>query len=168
MTVTVRDAEARDEDFILALNAACTPAVGDMSADDYRDIVGWAHRVVIAEAANSEGGSAPVGFMILIRPGSAYPSDNYGWFEEKFDHQLYVDRVAVANSARGLGVGRALYEEALRMAADLGEERVTAEVNEDPPNPESMAFHFKLGFRHLLSRTSPRLGKVVAMLERPL
>lgn len=168
MTVTVRDAEARDEDFILALNAACTPAVGDMSADDYRDIAGWAHRVVIAEAANSEGGSAPVGFMILIRPGSAYPSDNYGWFEEKFDHQLYVDRVAVANSARGLGVGRALYEEALRMAADLGEERVTAEVNEDPPNPESMAFHFKLGFRHLLSRTSPRLGKVVAMLERPL
>ena len=161
--LTVRDAEARDEDFILALNAACTPAVGDMSADDYRDIVGWAHRVLVAEA-----GGQSVGFMILIRPGSAYPSDNYGWFEEKFAHQLYVDRVAVANSARGLGVGRALYEEALRMAADLGEERVTAEVNEDPPNPESMAFHFKLGFRHLLSRTSPRLGKVVAMLERPL
>ena len=163
MAVTVRDAEARDEDFILALNAACTPAVGDMSAQDYRDIAGWAYRVVIAEA-----GGNPVGFMILIRPGSAYPSDNYGWFEEKFGRQLYVDRIAVAASARGLGVGRALYEEAFRMAADLGEERVTAEVNEDPPNPESMAFHFKLGFRHLLSRTSPRLGKVVAMLERPL
>ncbi|MEY4785982.1 MAG: hypothetical protein RIR41_3917 [Pseudomonadota bacterium] len=163
MTVTVRDAEARDEDFILALNAACTPAVGDMSAQDYRDIAGWAHRIVIAEAD-----SKPVGFMILIRPGSAYPSDNYGWFEEQFAHQLYVDRIAVGRSARGLGVGRVLYEEALRMAADLGEERVTAEVNEDPPNPESMAFHVKLGFRHLLSRTSPRLGKVVAMLERPL
>ena len=163
MTVTVRDAEARDEDFILALNAACTPAVGDMSAEDYRDIVGWASRIAIAEA-----GGLPVGFMILIRPGSAYPSDNYGWFENQFDHQLYVDRIAVADSARGLGVGRALYEEALRMAADLGEERVTAEVNEDPPNPESMAFHFKLGFRRLLSRTSPRLGKVVAMLEQPL
>lgn len=163
MTVTVRDAEARDEDFILALNAACSPAVGDMSAQDYRDIAGWAHRIVIAEADG-----VPVGFMILIRPGSAYPSDNYGWFEEQFPHQLYVDRIAVGRSARGLGVGRVLYDEALRMAADLGEERVTAEVNEDPPNPESMAFHFKLGFRHLLSRTSPRLGKVVAMLERPL
>ena len=163
MTVTVRDAEARDADFILALNAACTPAVGDMSAQDFRDIAGWAHRIVIAEADGS-----PVGFMILIRPGSAYPSDNYGWFEQQFDHQLYVDRIAVADSARGLGVGRALYEKALRMAADLGEERVTAEVNEVPPNPESMAFHAKLGFRHLLSRTSPRLGKRVAMLERPL
>lgn len=163
MTVTVRDAGAEDEDFILALNAACTPAVGDMSAQDYRGIAGWAHRVVIAEADGS-----PIGFMILIRPGSEYPSDNYGWFEQKFGRQLYVDRIAVADGARGLGVGRALYEEALRMAADLGEERVTAEVNEDPPNPESMAFHTRLGFRHLLSRASPRLGKVVAMLERPL
>jgi hypothetical protein len=31
-----------------------------------------------------------------------------------------------------------------------------------------MAFHEKMGFRHLLSRASPRLGKVVVMLERPL
>ena len=53
------------------------------------------------------------------------------------------------------------------LAAELGEQRLTAEVNEDPPNPQSMAFHEKLGFRHLLSRMS-RSGKVVAMLERPL
>jgi uncharacterized protein len=49
----------------------------------------------------------------------------------------------------------------------LGEQRLTAEVNEKPPNPESMAFHAKLGFRHLQSRPS-RHGKMVAMLERPL
>ncbi len=164
----MRDATAADEAFILALNAACTPAVGDMDAQDYRDLVGWAHRIVIAEAAIGAGGVKPAGFMILIRPGSAYPSDNYSWFEEKFGRQLYVDRIAIDSSARGLGIGRALYEEAFRMAAALGEERVTAEVNEDPPNPESMAFHARLGFRHLLSRTSPRLGKVVAMLERPI
>lgn len=163
MAVTVRDAVAGDEDFILALNAASTPAVGDMSAEDYREIAGWAHRVLVAEA-----GGAPAGFIILIRPGSDYPSDNFGWFEERFDNHLYIDRVAVSKTAWGHGVGRALYDEAMRIAAALGEKRLTAEVNEDPPNPESMAFHAKLGFRHLLSRTSPRLGKVVAMLERPL
>lgn len=163
MAVTVRDAVAGDEDFILALNAASTPAVGDMTADDYREIAGWAHRVLIAEA-----GGKPAGFLILVRPGSDYPSDNYGWFEEQFDHHLYVDRIAVSKAAWGQGVGRSLYEEAMRIAAATGEKRLTAEVNEDPPNPESMAFHAKLGFRHLLSRLSPRLGKVVAMLERPL
>ncbi len=162
MAVTVRDAGAGDEDFILALNAACTPAVAEMSAQDYRAIAGWAHRVLIAEA-----GGDPAGFVILIRPGSAYPSDNYGWFEEQFEHHLYIDRIAVTEASRGTGAGRALYEEAMRLAASLGEQRLTAEVNEDPPNPESMAFHDKLGFKHLLSRKS-RSRKVVAMLERPL
>ena len=161
--VTIRDAAQTDEAFILALNAASTPAVGEMDASDYREIATQAHRVLVAEA-----GGVPAGFMILIRPGSAYPSDNFGWFEEQFDNHLYIDRIAVSKVAWGAGVGRALYEEAMHIAAALGEKRLTAEVNEDPPNPESMAFHAKLGFRHLLSRTSPRLGKVVAMLERPL
>jgi uncharacterized protein len=162
VAVTVRDAAPEDEDFILALNAACVPAVGDMPRAKYRQYAGWAYRVLIAEA-----GGKPAGFVILIRPGSAYPSDNYGWFETAFERHLYVDRIAVSEAARGTGAGRALYEAALLMARELGEERVTAEVNEDPPNPGSMAFHAKLGFRHLLSRPS-QSGKRVAMLERPL
>ena len=162
MAVTVREAALGDEDFILALNAACVPAVGDMPREKYRQYAGWAYRVLIAEA-----GGIPAGFMILLRPGSSYPSDNYGWFETAFDRHLYVDRIAVTEASRGTGAGRALYEAAILMARDLGEERVTAEVNEDPPNPESMAFHARLGFRHLLSRASGS-GKFVAMLERPL
>jgi predicted GNAT superfamily acetyltransferase len=160
--VAIRDAALADEEFILALNAASTPAVGEMALPAYRDIAAQAYRVLIAEA-----GGEPAGFLILIRPGSSYPSDNYGWFEEQFDHHLYIDRIAISESAKGQGVGRALYDEALKLAAELGEERLTAEVNEEPPNPQSMAFHEKLGFRHLLSRKS-RSGKVVAMLERPL
>jgi predicted GNAT superfamily acetyltransferase len=162
VAVAIRDAAARDEDFILDLNAACTPAVAEMSREDYRDIAGWAHRVLIAEFDGK-----PCGFLILIRPGSAYPSDNYSWFEAKFDRHLYVDRIAVSDGVRGRGVGRALYDEAARMAEKLGEQRITAEVNEVPPNPESMAFHTRLGFRFLHSRPS-RHGKIVAMLERPL
>ncbi|RYY98381.1 MAG: GNAT family N-acetyltransferase, partial [Alphaproteobacteria bacterium] len=159
--MAIRDAALADEEFILALNAASTPAVGEMALPAYRDIAAQAYRVLIAEA-----GGEPAGFLILIRPGSSYPSDNYGWFEEQFDHHLYIDRIAISESAKGQGVGRALYDEALKLAAELGEERLTAEVNEEPPNPQSMAFHEKLGFRHLLSRKS-RSGKVVAMLERP-
>lgn len=162
MGVAIRDAAPTDEDFILALNAASTPAVGEMALQAYRDIAAQAYRVLIAEA-----GGEPAGFLILIRPGSSYPSDNYGWFEEQFDRHLYIDRIAISERAKGQGVGRALYDAALRLAAELGEERLTAEVNEDPPNPQSMAFHEKLGFRHLLSRRS-RSGKVVTMLERPL
>jgi predicted GNAT superfamily acetyltransferase len=160
--LSIRDAAEGDESFILALNAACMPAVSEMSAKDLAEISGWAHRVLVAE-----DGEGPLGFLILIRPGSAYPSDNYAWFEAKFDHHLYVDRIAVSDRARGKGVGRALYDEAVRIAQRNGDQRVTCEVNEQPPNPESMAFHARLGFRHLHSRPS-RHGKIVAMLERPL
>lgn len=162
MGVAIRDAAPTDEDFILALNAASTPAVGEMDLQSYRDIAAQAYRVLIAEA-----GGEPAGFLILIRPGSSYRSDNYGWFEEQFDRHLYIDRIAISERAKGQGIGRALYNAALTLAGELGEERLTAEVNEDPPNPQSMVFHEKLGFRHLLSRLS-RSGKVVAMLERPL
>jgi predicted GNAT superfamily acetyltransferase len=148
MAVTVRDAGEQDEAFILALNAACTPAVGEMDTTDYRDIVGWAHRVLIAEA-----GGQPAGFMILIRPGSAYPSLNYAWFERRFLRHLYVDRIAIDQSVRGQGIGRALYDAALAIAAANGDQRITCEVNVDPPNPESMAFH-KIGRASCRERVS--------------
>jgi predicted GNAT superfamily acetyltransferase len=160
--VAIRDAAEGDEEFILALNAACTPAVGALDANGLAALRGWARRVLVAEA-----GGARVGFIILLGPGTAYDSDNYAWFEQRFPSHLYIDRVAVDAAARGANVGRMLYDAAAKIARDLGEERLTAEVNEQPPNPESMAFHERMGFNHLVSRAS-RAGKVVAMLERPL
>jgi predicted GNAT superfamily acetyltransferase len=162
MAVVIRDADERDEDFIFALNAACVPAVSELSLEDYREIKAAAHRVLVAEVAGMRAG-----FVILIHPGAPYPSDNYAWFEDRFARHLYVDRIAIEAAARGQGVGQALYAEALTIAAANGDERVTAEVNVEPPNPSSMKFHEAFGFRHLLSRPS-RDGKVVAMLERPL
>lgn len=162
LAAVIRDADERDEDFILALNAACVPAVSELTARDYREIRAAAHRVLVAEVAGVRAG-----FIVLIHPDTPYPSDNYAWFSERFARFLYVDRIAIEVVARGQGVGRALYDEALRIAAANCDERVTAEVNVEPPNPSSMGFHRSLGFHHLLSRPS-RDGKVVAMLERPL
>ncbi len=161
--ISVRVATEGDEDFILALNGASGPGVAEMSRDEYRQIRRWAARVLVAELDGK-----PVGFLILIEPGTAYPSDNYGWFEDRFRRHLYVDRIAVDASVKRKGVGRALYDAAALAARELDEPRITCEVNEQPPNPESMAFHKGAGFHHIASRPSPRLGKVVAMLVREL
>ncbi len=161
-SVLLRDAAETDATAILAINAACSPAVSELTEASYVELCGWAERVLVADA-----GGLVAGFMILMRPGAAYASDNYAWFAQRFDRFLYVDRIAIEAGGRGNGLGRMLYEEALRLAEVAGDRRLCAEVNEVPPNPESLAFHTRLGFRHLESRTS-RSGKVVAMLERPL
>jgi predicted GNAT superfamily acetyltransferase len=161
MAIVVRDATPDDEAFILAANASGIPGVAEMDADDYRETASACWRVRIAEA-----GGRPAGFIMLIRPRAPYPSLNYAWFEQRFASHLYIDRIAVDGWARGQGVGRALYEDAMAVARDCGEARLTAEVNDDPPNPESHAFHKALGFVHLLSR--PWKDKVVSMYERPL
>lgn len=161
MAIAVRDARPQDEAFILAANADGEPGVAAMDAADYAEIAACAHAVRVATIDNS-----PAGFIILIRPGSSYPSLNYAWFEQTFDSHLYIDRIAVAPNGRGQGVGRALYRDAMEIARAAGEARLTAEINEQPPNPESMAFHRAMGFRFLLSR--PWKDKVVAMVECPV
>lgn len=167
MAIQVREARSgplgvEDERFILALNAACEPAVSALDVDGLALVQAAAYRTLIAELDGE-----PAGFLIAMRPGAPYASDNFGWFERQFERHFYIDRVAVADGARGTGVGRALYEAAGEIADALWLERVTCEVNEDPPNPESMAFHAKLGFRFLKSRKSGS-GKTVAMLVREL
>ena len=163
--IAIRDAEEGDEAFILSLNAASTPAVSEMAADDYREIAALAYRILVAERDGVR-----CGFLILIRPGTTYDSDNYGWFEAKFDNHLYIDRIAVSDAAKGSGVGRAFYDEAARIAVRNGDQRLTCEVNVEPPNPQSMAFHTRLGFRHLQTRPSgdSKQPKIVAMMERVL
>lgn len=158
----IREAGPGDDAFILALNASSEPALGPLDASSWDRLKTLAFRVLVAETAAER-----LAFMVLFRPGSAYGSDNYAWFEQRFERHLYIDRVAVSPSAMRQGIGRRLYQSVCTLARELGETRLTAEVNEQPPNPESLAFHLAFGFRFLLSRPSGS-GKVVAMLERPL
>jgi hypothetical protein len=48
--------------------------------------------------------------------------------------------------ARGRGSARRLYRDLFQHAAEAGHERVVCEVNSNPPNPASDAFHAALGF----------------------
>ena len=54
--------------------------------------------------------------------------------------------LAVDAKARGQGIARAFYEDLFSYAEDCGYGQITAEINSDPPNPGSDAFHEKLGF----------------------
>jgi len=104
--------------------------------------------------------------LLSLVQGQPYESENYRWFEERGVRHQYIDRIVVSPSAKGTGVGRAFYESVFERARERGANEVTAEVNLDPPNPSSVAFHERLGFRKLAEQDTKGGTIRVALLAR--
>jgi predicted GNAT superfamily acetyltransferase len=81
---------------------------------------------------------------------------------------VYVDRVAVAAAAGGRDHARRLYADLARHAAVRGQDMMVCEVNMDPPNPASDAFHAVLGFAEIGSAVMHGDRKTVRYLARPI
>lgn len=158
--VRVRNAEAADHAPVLALNNTAVPHVNELSADAFAWIASVADYFRVAE--DDEG---LAGFAIALRPGLAYSSLNYRWFSERGGTFLYLDRIVVAERVRRAGVGRALYDDLERFSSGKWP-RVVLEVNVLPPNPGSLAFHERLGFRRVGVREEDGGSKAVALMER--
>jgi uncharacterized protein len=124
-----------------ALNDAAVPAVNALGLDGLTTLVPRCSVAVVAD-----DGAGPVGLLLAMEPGVEYSSENYRWFSTHRPGSLYVDRIVVAPAAQGRGLGRALYRTAAAHALAHDHREITCEVNIDPPNPGSMAFHEGLGF----------------------
>jgi uncharacterized protein len=85
-------------------------------------------------------------FLLAFDERADYDSPNFLWFRERYRRFVYVDRVVVASAARGRGYARQLYADLFDHARQAGHDIVVCEVNSDPPNPASDAFHAALGF----------------------
>jgi uncharacterized protein len=85
-------------------------------------------------------------FLLAFDQDAQYDSPNFQWFRARYPRFVYVDRIVVAASARGRGCARRLYLDLFEHAGKAGHRHVFCEVNSNPPNPESDAFHAALGF----------------------
>jgi predicted GNAT superfamily acetyltransferase len=85
-------------------------------------------------------------FLLAFDQDARYDSPNFLWFRARYPRFIYVDRIVVAASARGRGRARRLYDDLFEHAVRIGHDRVVCEVNQNPPNPASDAFHAALGF----------------------
>jgi predicted GNAT superfamily acetyltransferase len=74
----------------------------------------------------------------------------------------------LADAARGLGLGTALYEDLFAFARAEGRQTVTCEVNLDPPNPGSLRFHRRFGFEDVDTQATKGGQVVVQLLQAPL
>ena len=109
---------------------------------------------------------AAAAFLLAFDQDADYASPNFLWMRRRFDRFVYVDRVVVAPQARGQGLARQLYAALFAEAGRAGHRRVVCEVNSEPPNPASDAFHRALGFAEIGHATWPDGTKSVRYMER--
>jgi predicted GNAT superfamily acetyltransferase len=120
-----------------------------------------AHARVVGEVGK------PAAFLIAFDHATPPQGPNHAWFLARHSRFLYVDRVCVARSARRRGLARALYDDVFVRARVRSLPLVCCEVNLEPPNPDSDAFHAALGFAEVGQAWLPDRGKRVRYLERP-
>ena len=147
--VTIRDMIEADLPQVMAINEANVPEVGDIDLEQLRFIVSESAARLVVEADG-----AIAGFCLVLAPGSAYDSINYAWFMERYPTDWYLDRVAFDAATQGKGLGSQLYAEVERRLTAAAATGLTLEVNIDPPNEPSLAFHNKHGFVEVGQQTS--------------
>ena len=161
---SLRELTEADLGAVVDINNAGYPAVPLSTLEEIRAL--FALSSYRMAALDDEGNL--VGFALALDPGAEYDSENYVYFEGRFDNHLYIDRIVLADSARGLGLGTVLYEDLFDFARRQGRAAVTCEVNLDPPNPGSLRFHRRFGFEDVDTQATKGGAVVVQLLQAPL
>ncbi len=155
-----RPIQDSDLAWVHALNQAHRVALSSLSRERLEVLLGRAFlaRVVDDRAA----------FMLTFDQDADYDSPNFLWFKGQLARFVYVDRVVVSPDHRRQGLAGLLYDELFRFARDQGTERIVCEVNADPPNPGSDAFHAARGFTVMGQASLADRAKSVRYLVRDL
>ena len=92
-----------------------------------------------------------------------------GWMSPHLKSEMWrPNAFIVAKDARGQGFARRMYEDLFAEAKAAGHVRVVCEVNIEPPNEGSLAFHRSMGFEALADVAVRGGSKRVRYLVREL
>ena len=157
----VRDIRSEDIETIHRINRANTPEVGDVSVERLSWLVDESDLALAIDVDEELAG-----FCLVLGPGSAYDSVNYRWFAERFPTAMYLDRIAIDSAFRRQGLASRLYDHVERAVAATPARSLALEVNVEPPNPGSLAFHERRGYAEVGRQTTPYGATVSLRLKR--
>ena len=126
---------------IYDLNQANTPEVGSLDSTNHlKQLIELsAYNLLVLDDDKI------IGFIICMREGSGFGSENYKFFTQRLKKFLYVDRIAIDEQHRRAGLGQAIYENIFVQATN-NDLPIALEVNTQPVNQPSLNFHEKMGF----------------------
>jgi predicted GNAT superfamily acetyltransferase len=160
--LVLRPIEPADRPVVLAMNEGDVHHLSPLDDARLVALLGWAARSGVVV---TEGDPTVLGFVLTFAPGTPYDSTNYTWFGDRLDAFLYLDRIVVAGAARRRGVASFVYG---LLEAEAWREHggpLVCEVDVEPLNEASLAFHRSRGFEEVGRQVAN--GKTVALLRSP-
>jgi uncharacterized protein len=158
MTTVLRPITPRDHDSVLALNERHVELLAPLDRPRLLELVEAADR---ADVIDMDGEFA--GFVITFASGSSYDGENFAWFAERHEDFCYLDRIVLHEHFHRRGLGTFVYDQ---LEGDCGRPVFALEVNLDPPNEPSLAFHRARGYVEVGQRISG--GHLVSLMTKDL
>ncbi len=157
-SLEIRPATVRDLPEVHRLNQFALPHVSSLTSESLRTLFNKAARFYVAVLNNDYAG-----FLIALRPNANYLSENYLWFAQRFANFLYIDRICVSPTHQRRGIASRLYADAEHFAREAHIPLLTCEVNLEPENPPSLAFHDSQYFHEVGTQRTEMGTKLVSL-----
>lgn len=144
-SISIRPFAVADTEAVVALwrAAGLVKPWNDPYLDIERKLTVQPELFLVAEAVDAAGSPGPAGAAGPAR--SASPSGVVGTAMVGYDgHRGWVNYLAVADPARGTGLGRFLMDEAERLLVERGCPKLNLQVRSS--NTEVIAFYQRLGY----------------------
>ena len=154
----LRPITAADHADVLALNEQNVELLAPLDEDRLVQLTSWADTAAVIDV---DGVFA--GFVLTFVAGSPYDGENFGWFSDRFGDFCYLDRIVIHDDFRRRGLGSQVYDE---LESSCGRPLFALEVNLDPPNEGSLAFHRARDFAEVGQRVS--FGHLVSLFLKTL
>jgi predicted GNAT superfamily acetyltransferase len=158
MTHRLRPMTDADHAAVVALNDRHVELTAPM---DEARLVEFAAAAEHADVIEVDGDFA--GFVLTFGPGAEYDGAHYLWFAERYDDYCYLDRIVIHEDFQRRGLGSFAYDE---LEGSCGRPVFALEVNIDPPNEPSLAFHRARGFAEV--GQSDASGHLVSLMVKDL
>jgi predicted GNAT superfamily acetyltransferase len=162
MSARLRPVTEADHADVLALNHQNVELLAPLDEPRLRQLLTWADSGSVIDV---DGAFA--GFVLTFASGSSYDGENFAWFAERYPDFAYLDRVVIHEDFRRRGLATQVYDE---LEGSCGRPLFALEVNIEPPNEPSLAFHRARGYTEVGRRTMPHPSgdHVVTMMTKRL
>jgi predicted GNAT superfamily acetyltransferase len=158
VTTRLRPIHPHEHATVVALNDRYVELTAPMDEARLAELVAEAEHADVIEV---DGQFA--GFVLTFAAGAAYDGTHFSWFAQRYDDYCYLDRIVIHEDFQRRGLGTFAYD---ALEGSCGKPVFALEVNIDPPNEPSLAFHRARGFTEVAQ--SDASGHLVSLMVKRL